>query len=327
MMSILITGAAGFVGFFMSLKLLAQGREVIGVDNINNYYDIELKKNRLKQLNKHPTFTFLKIDITDRVAIEKIFAENNIDMVIHFAAQAGVRYSVSHPHVYGDVNLVGFLNVLEASRQHHIKHFIFASSSSVYGANIEIPFSEDGETHRPLSLYAATKKANELMAYSYAHLYKLPCTGLRFFTVYGPWGRPDMALFSFTNDILSEKPITVFNNGEMLRDFTYIDDVIEGVSRIINLPSINSDVPYRVYNLGNNNPVQLKYFIEVLEKNLGKKANIHFQSMHAADVVNTYANMTALEKVAGQLPHTTIEVGVARFVEWYKQYYQVAIFC
>lgn len=320
-MSILITGAAGFIGSSLSLQLLSQGKKIIGIDNLNHYYDVELKKNRLARLQKNPLFIFSLVDITDRAAIKKLFSENNIDTVIHLAAQAGVRYSVSHPHVYSDVNLVGFLNILEACREYHIKHFIFASSSSVYGANAKIPFSENDTTDHPRSLYGATKKANEIMAYSYAHLYNLPCTGLRFFTVYGPWGRPDMALFSFTRDILSGKMITVFNNGNMLRDFTYIDDITEGVSRIIDIPP-TAQVPHQVYNLGNSKPVLLKYFIRVLEENLGKKAHIQFQSMHDADVLNTYADVTAFENAAGKLPHTSIEAGIARFVEWYKQYYQ-----
>ena len=326
-MTILVTGAAGFIGFSLCRHLLLQGRQIVGIDNLNNYYDVNLKKSRLALLERESSFTFLFLDITDRLAIEKLFSDHQVTMVIHLAAQVGVRYSVTNPHQYADVNLLGFLNVLEASRQHVIKHFVFASSSSVYGSGAAIPFSEQDKTDGPYSLYGATKKANELMAHSYANLYRLPCTALRFFTVYGPWGRPDMAIFSFTNNILSEAPITVYNNGNMLRDFTYVDDVIAGIAAIIDIaPHTHKDVtPYAVYNLGNSAPVQLKYFIELLEKNLEKKAKIHFQPMHRADVVDTFANVALLESVIGKLPHTPIEVGVARFVAWYRQYCNLQI--
>ena len=319
-MAILITGTAGFIGSALVLQLISKEKEVIGVDNLNNYYDVTLKKNRLSLLQTSPLFRFYFLDITNRTAVEKLFSENDIDVTIHLAAQPGVRYSLTNPHAYIDANLVGFTNVLEAFRQRKIKHFIFASSSSVYGANTKLPFSETDSTDHPISLYGATKKANELIAHSYAHLYNLPCTGLRFFTVYGPWGRPDMALFSFTRDILDEKPITVFNNGNMLRDFTYIDDVVAGIDRIITLPP-NQNIPYQIYNIGNSNPVKLSYFINVLEKNLGKKAILNRQPMHTADMRDTYADVAAFEKRAGALPHTSIETGIARFVKWYKNYY------
>ena len=319
-MAILITGTAGFIGSALVLQLISKEKEVIGVDNLNNYYDVTLKKNRLSLLQTSPLFRFYFLDITNRTAVEKLFSENDIDVTIHLAAQPGVRYSLTNPHAYIDANLVGFTNVLEAFRQRKIKHFIFASSSSVYGANTKLPFSETDSTDHPISLYGATKKANELIAHSYAHLYNLPCTGLRFFTVYGPWGRPDMALFSFTRDILDEKPITVFNNGNMLRDFTYIDDVVAGIDRIITLPP-NQNIPYQIYNIGNSNPVKLSYFINVLEKNLGKKAILNRQPMHTADMRDTYADVAAFEKRAGALPHTYIETGIARFVKWYKNYY------
>lgn len=321
-MTILITGAAGFIGFSVASRLLADGEKIIGIDNINNYYDIKLKKNRLQQLQKENHFHFYLLDITNRSALEKLFSENKIDFVIHLAAQPGVRYSITHPEAYINSNLVGFANMLEACRQHNIKHFIFASSSSVYGANTKQPFSETDATEQPVSLYSATKKANELMAHSYAHLYQLPCTGLRFFTVYGPWGRPDMALFSFTRSILDEKPITVFNSGNMMRDFTYIDDVVEAVIRIINVIP-NNKPPYEIYNIGNHQPVLLKYFIEVLEKNLKVKAKLDMQPMLSADMLDTYADVTKFEKKFGALPHTSIETGIAKFVDWYEKYYHV----
>src|SRR3990167_10841644 len=313
-MTILITGVAGFIGFSVASKLLADGKNVIGIDNLNTYYDVTLKKERVSLLQAYLSFAFHALDITHREKIAQLFDAHNIEIVIHLAAQPGVRYSITHPEAYIDSNVVGFANVLEACRQHTIKHFVFASSSSVYGANKKLPFSETDSTDQPLSLYAATKKANELMAHSYAHLYNLPCTGLRFFTVYGPWGRPDMALFSFTRNILEKKPITVFNDGNMLRDFTYIDDIVSGVTKIIDIiPDKNGKLFYKIYNIGNNSPVQLKYFIEVLEKNLRKKAILDLQPMHAADMQDTYADVSDFEKIAGELPHTPIEIGVKRF--------------
>ena len=318
-MAILITGVAGFIGSSVALRLISNGKKIIGVDNLNDYYDVDLKKNRLKRLKNIELFIFYLLDIVDRTAIEKLFSENKIDTVIHFAAQPGVRYSVTHPHAYVDANLIGFVNILEACRQHKIKHFVFASSSSVYGGNTKLPFVETDPTDQPLSLYGATKKANELMAYSYAHAYQLPCTGLRFFTVYGPWGRPDMAVFSFTRNILGEKTITVFNNGNMLRDFTYIDDVVSGVIKIINMMPAN----YKIYNIGNSRPVKLHYFIEVLENTLQKKAKLNMQPAYAVDAPNTYADVSSFEKGVGVLPHTSIEAGIAKFAAWYRDYYGV----
>lgn len=325
-MTILITGVAGFIGAAVSLALLSRGESIIGIDNLSHYYDVALKKNRLKILQQSEKFHFCFLDIIDCVSMEKLFTENQIEIVLHFAAQPGIRYSVKNPHAYIDANIVGFANLLESCRQNKIKHLIFASSSSVYGANTKLPFAETDRTDYPRSLYGATKKSNELMAYSYAHLYNLPCTGLRFFTVYGPWGRPDMALFSFTHDILNKKPIIVFNNGNMMRDFTYIDDVVEAVMRILNIiPEKNNDPPYQIYNIANHYPVQLKYLIKLLEKNLETKAKFDVQPMHAADMPNTYADVTAFEKIAGMLPHTPIEVGVTKFVKWYCNYYKIKI--
>lgn len=330
-MNILITGVAGFIGSALALKLLAQNQSVLGIDNLNYYYDVNLKKNRLKRHQKNPNFTFLKVDIVNRKAITALFSEHHFDIVIHLAAQAGVRYSVENPDIYIDSNLVGFANVLEASRQKQIQHFIYSSSSSVYGNNKKIPFLESDPADHPLSLYAATKRANELMAHSYAHLYNLPCTALRFFTVYGPWGRPDMALFKFTHHILNEEPIPVFNNGNMMRDFTYIEDIIEGMSRIIMLPpsrhTINqydpgvSHAPYQIYNIGNHQPIELMKYIKVLEDHLGKKAILDLLPMQAGDVISTYADINKVEKIIGQLPHTPIEEGVSHFVKWYQKYY------
>lgn len=331
-MTILITGVAGFIGATLALKLLAQGHKVIGIDNLNTYYAIELKKDRLLKCQAYAHFEFQLIDIADRVLMEKLFTEHNFSKVIHLAAQPGVRYSVDNPHAYIDANITGFLNVLEGCRHHQVKHLVYASSSSVYGANAKLPFSEHDAADHPLSLYGATKRANELMAHSYAHLYGLPCTGLRFFTVYGPWGRPDMALFSFTQNILANKAIPVFNNGHMLRDFTYVDDIVEGVTRIMDvLPTasavgkvdaaISHSAPYRLYNIGNQQPVALKKYIEVLETCLGKKAILELLPMQAGDVPGTFADVSDLETVIGALPHTPIESGIERFVEWYKIYY------
>lgn len=328
-MPILITGVAGFIGSALTSKLLDQGKTVVGVDNLNDYYDVELKKNRLVQHSAHPKFNFELMDIVDRQAITKLFSKNNFDVVIHLAAQAGVRYSLQNPAVYIDSNLVGFANVLEACRQHEIKHLIFASSSSVYGSNQKLPFSEQDSVDHPLSLYAATKRANELMAHSYAH-YHLPCTGLRFFTVYGPWSRPDMALFSFTRNIMQNKPIQVFNQGNMLRDFTYIDDIVTSIVKImdkipgkanISNPAVSQSAYYRIYNVGNNKPVELTRYIKVLEECLNKKAKLEMMPMQPGDVHSTYADVSDLERLIGALPHTPIEIGISKFAEWYKDYY------
>jgi UDP-glucuronate 4-epimerase len=333
----MITGAAGFIGSTLAHRLLARGDSVYGVDNMNDYYDVTLKEARLARLTSQKGFTFDKLDISDRAGMEKMFKREKFDAVMNLAAQAGVRYSIENPHAYIDANVVGFCNVLEGCRHSGVKHLVFASSSSVYGANTKMPFSEHDNIDHPVSLYAATKKANELMAHSYAHLYKLPCTGLRFFTVYGPWGRPDMALFKFTKGILGGEPIPVFNEGKMVRDFTYIDDIVEGVIRVIdqtaapnpkwsgNQPDpATSYAPYRVFNIGNNNPVQLMRYIQVLEQCLGKKAILDLLPMQAGDVPATSANTDALEAAVGFRPMVTVDTGIARFVEWYKSYYKVA---
>jgi len=332
-MKYLITGAAGFIGFHLSKRLLGQGNSVIGIDNLNEYYDVNLKKARLNELKGDPEFIFHKLDLVDRKGIEKLFSENNLDYVVNLAAQAGVRYSLENPHAYIDSNIVGFLNILEGCRNNDIKHLVFASSSSVYGANTMMPFSVHHNVDHPVSLYAATKKSNELMAHSYASLYKLPCTGLRFFTVYGPLGRPDMALFLFTKAILENRPIDVFNLGKMKRDFTYIDDIVEGVIRVTDkIPEPdtgwNSDnpdpatsyAPYRIYNIGNNNPIELMKFIEVLEGCLGKKAEQNLLPMQPGDVHETCADVDDLINI-GFKPSTPIEKGIKKFVEWYLSYY------
>lgn len=329
----LVTGAAGFIGFHLCKRLLDDGGEVIGIDNLNNYYDLNLKIDRLKQIEGYKTFNFHKTDLADREAISKVFNENGFDVVVNLAAQAGVRYSLENPYAYVDSNLVGFVNILEGCRHSKVKHLVFASSSSVYGANTKMPFSVHHNVDHPVSLYAATKKANELMAHTYASLYNLPCTGLRFFTVYGPWGRPDMALFLFTKAILEGKPIDVFNYGKMQRDFTYIDDIIEGVVRIIDripLPdpdwsgdkpdTATSYAPYKLYNIGNNHPVELMKFIEVLENCLGRKAEKNLLPIQAGDVPATYADVDDLMKDVGFKPATSIEDGIKEFVKWYKYY-------
>ena len=334
-MKVLVTGAAGFIGNELALRLTARGDEVTGIDNLNDYYDVSLKKARLNRLKNEPNFKFIKLDIANRKEIARLFTENSFDAVVNLAAQAGVRYSLENPSAYVDANLTGFANILEGCRQCKVKHLVFASSSSVYGANTKLPFSEQDNVDHPVSLYAATKKAAELMAHSYAHLYGLPCTGLRFFTVYGPWGRPDMAYFSFTRKILAGEPIPVFNEGRMKRDFTYIDDIIEGVVRVIDkLPDgdeqwngdkpnpATSHAPYRIYNIGNNNTVQLMDFIHVLEDCLGRKASINMQPMQKGDVKATFASVDALNEATGFKPSTPIETGLRRFVDWYKQYYK-----
>jgi UDP-glucuronate 4-epimerase len=332
---ILITGAAGFIGFYLCKKLVECDDEVIGLDNLNDYYDINLKMDRLKQVEGRKNFQFLKMDITDKDAIAKLFSEKRFDIVVNLAAQAGVRYSLTNPHAYIENNIVGFLNILEGCRYHKVKHFIFASSSSVYGANTKMPFSVHQNVDHPVSLYGATKKANELMAHAYSSLYNLPCTGLRFFTVYGPWGRPDMVLFLFTKAILEGKPIEVFNYGNMKRDFTYIDDIIECVVRVMDKnpepnPRWGSDdadpgtsyAPYKLYNIGNNNPVELMRFIEILEDCLGKKAEKNLLPLQAGDVIATCADVDDLIKEVGFKPATPIEEGIKKFVEWYREYYK-----
>ena len=333
---VLVTGAAGFIGFQLSRRLLNDGIRVTGVDNLNPYYDVRLKEDRLGKISSADNFTFVNLDLTDREALEDLFGSIDFDVVVNLAAQAGVRYSLTHPHAYVDSNLVGFVNILECCRHHKVKHLVFASSSSVYGANTNMPFSIHQNVDHPVSLYAATKKANELMAHTYSHLYGLCCTGLRFFTVYGPWGRPDMALFLFTKAITEGKPITVFNHGKMQRDFTYIDDIIEGVVRVMaRLPEPDpawrgdnpdpgtSYAPYKLYNIGNNNPVELIEFIEEIEKALGRKAEKEFVDLQPGDVVATYADVDDLMQDVGFKPETSIATGIRRFIEWYREYYAV----
>ena len=333
---ILVTGAAGFIGFHLCKRLLERGKKVTGLDNLNDYYDVTLKHSRLRQLNGDRNFKPVKIDLEDRDGIAGLFREEKFNIVINLAAQAGVRYSLVNPYSYIDSNVTGFLNILEGCRHNEVKHLVFASSSSVYGANTKMPFSVHNNVDHPVSLYAATKKANELMAHTYASLFKVPCTGLRFFTVYGPWGRPDMALFLFTKAILEGKPIDVFNYGKMQRDFTYIDDIIEGIVRVMEKipgpnPEWSGDVPdaatsyapYKLYNIGNNNPVELMKFIETLEQCLGKKAEKKLLPIQAGDVPATYADVDDLMRDVGFKPETSIEDGIRKFVEWYKWYYDV----
>ena len=335
---ILITGAAGFIGFHLSNLLLQKGYDVISIDNMNDYYDIKLKEGRLSILNEKNNFKFYKIDLVDKKNIDYIFEKYKFDYVINLAAQAGVRYSIDNPYAYIDSNVVGFINILEACRHNPVKHLLYASSSSVYGGNKIAPFSTEHQVDHPVSLYAATKKSNELMAHTYSHLYKIPTTGLRFFTVYGPWGRPDMAYFSFTNDILNDKPIKVFNHGKMERDFTYIDDIVEGIYKLLPLaPKSNPEwdetednlsesfAPYKVYNIGNNQPVQLEKFISVLEDKIGKKAERVYMEMHPGDIVRTYADTSDLEKAIGFKPSTSIEDGLQKFADWYKEFYNVEL--
>ncbi|MEE4263192.1 MAG: NAD-dependent epimerase [Desulfobacteraceae bacterium] len=332
--NVLVTGAAGFIGFQLSRRLLNDGIKVTGLDNLNPYYDVQLKKDRLDKISSHDNFTFTNLDLADRKGLEDLFDSNDFDVVVNLAAQAGVRYSLTNPHAYVDSNLVGFVNILECCRHHKVKHLVFASSSSVYGANTNMPFSIHHNVDHPVSLYAATKKANELMAHTYSHLYGLCCTGLRFFTVYGPWGRPDMALFLFTKAITEGKPIKVFNHGKMQRDFTYIDDIIEGVVRVMaRLPEPNpawrgdnpdpgtSYAPYKVYNIGNNNPVELLEFIGEIETALGRQAQKEFLDLQPGDVPATYADVDDLMQDVGFKPETSIATGIRRFIEWYKAYY------
>jgi UDP-glucuronate 4-epimerase len=335
-MKILVTGAAGFIGFHTCEMLLGRGDEVIGLDNLNDYYDVRLKEARLARLSGRPGFRFHQLDLSDRAGMEALFAQEKPQRVIHLAAQAGVRYSIQNPHAYVDSNLVGFINILEGCRHHGVEHLVYASSSSVYGANTTMPFSVHHTVDHPLSLYAATKKANELMAHTYSHLYRLPTTGLRFFTVYGPWGRPDMAMFLFTKAILAGQPIDVFNHGKMRRDFTYIDDIVQGVVRTCDcVASVNPDwngavpdpgtssAPYRIYNIGNNQPAELMHVIDCLEKTIGKTVEKRSLPMQAGDVPATYADVDDLTEAVGFKPATPIEVGIERFVAWYREYYRI----
>ncbi|MBX3306383.1 MAG: NAD-dependent epimerase [Nitrospira sp.] len=332
--TILVTGAAGFIGFHVAMRLLDRGDHVIGLDNLNDYYDVRLKEARLAQLRPRERFTFIKLDLANRQGMKDLFADQSIQRVVHLAAQAGVRYSLVNPHAYTESNIEGFMNILEGCRHNQIEHLVYASSSSVYGGNTHMPFSIHDNVDHPVSLYAASKKANELMAHCYAHLYRLPCTGLRFFTVYGPWGRPDMALFIFTKAILEGKPIDVFNQGKMKRDFTYIDDIVEGIIRTLDHPATanpswsgerpdpgTSSAPARIYNIGNHQPVELLDLIGVLEQALGKKAEKRLLPIQPGDVPATYADIDDLTNDVGFRPNTPVEVGIPRFVKWYREFY------
>jgi UDP-glucuronate 4-epimerase len=334
-MKILVTGAAGFIGMHTALRLLERGDEVVGIDNLNDYYEVSLKEARLAQLDDKPRFSFIKMDIADRAEIAQLFANEKFDKVIHLAAQAGVRYSITNPHAYADSNLLGFVNILEGCRHNAVQHLVYASSSSVYGGNAKMPFSEHDSVDHPVSLYAATKKANELMAHTYSHLYRLPTTGLRFFTVYGPWGRPDMAPFLFAGAILKGEPIKVFNHGNMKRDFTYIDDIVEGVIRVMDRNATEnetyephtadpatSNTPYRLFNIGNSDPVPLMDFIGALESAIGKPAEKVFLPMQPGDVPATYSDTALLDNWVGFAPATPITEGVGSFVAWYRDYYK-----
>ena len=335
-MKILVTGAAGFIGMHVAERLLARGDEVVGIDNLNAYYDVGLKQARLDRLGGHSGFRFCKLDIADAQAMGEFFRRERIQRVVHLAAQAGVRYSLENPQVYVQSNLVGFLNVLEGCRHAKVEHLVYASSSSIYGGNTKMPFSEQDNVDHPISLYAATKKSNELMAHTYSHLFGLPTTGLRFFTVYGPWGRPDMSYFKFTQAILEGRPIEVFNHGKMQRDFTYVDDIVEGVIRVLDRPPrarpefdamhpdpASSSAPYRLYNIGNHTPVDLMAYINVLERALGREAQKKLLPLQDGDVVATYAKTDALQADIGFAPATSIEEGIRRFVDWYRSYYRV----
>ncbi len=335
MRNVLVTGAAGFIGFHFAKRLLGQGCRVYGVDNLSPYYDPQLKRDRLAQLDSEPGFTFQILDLSDRAATAKLFADHFFDRVVHLAAQAGVRYSIENPHAYIDANIVGTMNVLEGCRHSGVPHLVYASSSSVYGANTTQPFSVHHSVDHPISLYAATKKATELMAHTYSHLHRLPTTGLRFFTVYGPWGRPDMALYKFTQAIFQNKPIDVYNHGKMQRDFTYIDDITDAMVRVMDhVPQSNpnwnslqpdpssSFSPYRIFNIGNHQPTELARFIEVLENAIGKKAQKNFLPMQMGDVLSTFADVEALQNAVGFAPNTPIEVGIQKFVEWYREYHR-----
>ncbi|MEM9328061.1 MAG: NAD-dependent epimerase [Bacteroidota bacterium] len=334
--SILVTGAAGFIGFHLSSRLLAEGYSVSGVDSINDYYDVGLKEDRLSLLQKHAKFEFTQLNLAHDVPIKDLFANNRFKYVIHLAAQAGVRYSLTHPQAYVESNLTAFVNILEACRHQGVEHLVFASSSSVYGANGVMPFSVKHNVDHPISLYAATKKSNELMAHTYAANFSLPVTGLRFFTVYGPWGRPDMALFLFTKAILNGDPIDVYNNGEMRRDFTYVDDIVEGIQRVMNNPAVPdsswnaaspdpsaSFAPFKVYNIGNSAPVELMHFIKVIEKEVGKKATINYMPIQTGDVPETYADVSSLVRDLDYQPAVSVEYGVSQFIKWYREYYRI----
>ncbi len=335
-MKILVTGAAGFIGMTTATRLLARGDEVVGLDNLNDYYDVQLKRDRLARLQPQAGFRFVRLDVADREGMQRLFEQERFERVIHLAAQAGVRYSLQNPHAYVESNLVGFMNVLEGCRHAGVQHLVYASSSSVYGGNTRMPFSVHDSVDHPVSLYAASKKANELMAHTYSHLYGLPTTGLRFFTVYGPWGRPDMALFLFTKAILEGRPIDVFNHGQMQRDFTYVDDIAEGVVRVTDRVAsadpaydalqpdpATSNVPYRVFNIGNHQPVPLLDFIACIERALGRTAQKNFMPLQDGDVPATYADVQALQDWVGFSPATDIETGIARFVQWYREYYRI----
>ncbi len=335
-MKILVTGAAGFIGMTASLRLLERGDEVVGLDNLNDYYSVQLKRDRLARLQGHPAFRFVQLDVADRPGMAQLFAAEKFDRVIHLAAQAGVRYSLQNPHAYVDSNIVGFVNILEGCRHNGVQHLAYASSSSVYGGNTRMPFAEHDSVDHPVSLYAATKKANELMAHTYSHLYGLPTTGLRFFTVYGPWGRPDMALFLFTKAMLEGRPIEVFNEGRMQRDFTYVDDIVEGVLRVLDRPAepdagfdaaspdpARSWAPFRVFNIGNQGPVELMAFVEAIENELGIKAQKNLRPMQPGDVPATHADVSALTQWTDFKPATSVATGVSRFVRWYRDYYKV----
>ena len=334
-MKVLVTGAAGFIGMHVSQRLLARGDAVVGVDNLNDYYDPQLKVDRLARLTPHEGFRFVRLDVADRPGMERLFSESGFDRVVHLAAQAGVRYSLENPHAYVDSNVLGFMNVLEGCRHSKVQHLAYASSSSVYGGNTRMPFSEHHSVDHPVSMYAATKKANELMAHTYSHLFGLPTTGLRFFTVYGPWGRPDMALFLFTKAILEGQPIKVFNHGQMVRDFTYVDDIADGVVRVLDQTATadpafdpmapdpaRSSAPYRLFNIGNHDPVKLMDFIEAIEAALGKKAQKSFLPLQDGDVPATFADVSELQTWTGFTPGTPVVQGVGRFVDWYRGYYK-----
>ncbi|WP_313686781.1 NAD-dependent epimerase [Pantoea sp.] len=334
-MKFLVTGAAGFIGFHVCQRLLAAGHQVVGIDNLNDYYDVSLKQARLDRIASHPAFSFSKMDLADRQAISSLFEHHGFDRVIHLGAQAGVRYSIQNPHIYAESNLIGHLNILEGCRHHKVGHLLYASSSSVYGLNRKMPFSTDDSVDHPVSLYAATKKANELMAHTYSHLYQLPTTGLRFFTVYGPWGRPDMALFKFTRAMLAGEPIDVYNNGQMMRDFTYIDDIAEAIVRLQDVipqpdaqwtvetgSAATSSAPYHVYNIGNSQPVTLMAYIEALESALGMEAKKNMMPLQPGDVLETSADTEALKKAINFHPQTSVREGVQQFVDWYREFYQ-----
>jgi UDP-glucuronate 4-epimerase len=334
-MKLIITGSAGFVGFSLCIKLLKSSYDIIGIDNHNNYYDPKLKETRFNKLIKYSNYQHYRIDLSDQESLEKVFKEHRPEIVINLAAQAGVRYSIINPLAYINSNVVGFANILENCRHYNVNHLIYASTSSVYGANTKLPFSEHDSANHPLSIYAVTKKSNELMSHSYSHLYGLPTTGLRFFTVYGPWGRPDMALFKFTKDILDEKPIEVFNNGQHTRDFTYVDDIVNGIIKVLEKPAkpnlqwnsnqpdpATSKAPWRIYNIGNNKPIELMKYINILENALGKKAIINFLPLQPGDISNTYADISALKENFNYTPSTPVTEGVNNFVNWYKEYYK-----